>query len=150
MAKQNKNEKATSNYSASYKHGNLMMVSTILGMCTLLIVMLLSTAFKSANSVNMAFGISKAISLAFFVSFVVNGTLSIKKDKLFVEYCVYSFVMAFGFLSLCGTPFFLPSDVELINSIFTTKYTRIALISVNIVYLLWSFLYHGIKSDNKK
>lgn len=150
MATKNKIEKATNNYSASYKHGNLIMISTILGMCTLLVVMLLSTAFKSINSVNMAFGVSKTISVIFFISFIVTGILSVKKDKLFLEYCVYSLIMSLGFLSLCGTPFFLPSDVKFINSIFTTRYARVALIAVNILYLLWAFIYHGIKADNKK
>ena len=150
MATKNKIEKATNNYSSSYKHGNLIMISTILGMCTLLVVMLLSTAFKSINSVNLAFGVSKTISVVFFISFIVTGILSVKKDKLFLEYCVYSLIMSLGFLSLCGTPFFLPSDVNLINSVFTTRYARVALIAVNILYLLWSFIYHGIKADNKK
>jgi len=150
MAKQNNNENAAVYNSASYKHGNLMMISTVIGMCTLLIVMLLSTAFKSINSVNLAFGVSKVISALFFVAFIVSGILSIKKDRLFIEYCIYALVMSLGFLSLCGTPFFLPSNVAFINAIFSTRYTRIALISLNILYLLWSFLYHGIKADNKK
>ena len=150
MANQNKTKKTTNNYSNSYKHGNYMMISTMLAMCTRLVLMLLSTAFKSANSINMAFSVSKIISLVFFAAFIIMGILSFKKDKSLLEYCIYSFIMSMGFLSLCGTPFFLPMNVTWSNSLFTTRYAQAGITAVNVIYIVWTLVYHGIKSEKKK
>ena len=151
MAKQTKNNKTTKEYSNSYKHGNLMMISTMLGICTLLVVMLLSTAFKSVSSIDTAFGISKIISYVFLVSFVVVSVFSFKKDKALWEYAIYSLVMAIGFMALGGTSavFFLPKNVDFLNKLVTTRNANIGLIAANIAYLIFAFVYHVIKSEKK-
>lgn len=131
----------------SYKHSNLMMVSTTLSICTLLVLMLISTAFKSTiSSLVTARYASGVISALFFAGFVVLGFLSIKKDKSFIEYAIYSFVMSIGFLSLLGTPFFLPK-LDLINKLFTTKYVQAGIMFVNVIYLVWALTYHNIKAS---
>ncbi len=146
------NEKANkiSYNSNSYKHGNLMTVSTVLSLCTLMVLMLLSTAFKSSvASLLLARNASAIISALFFVAFAVLAFLAKKKDCCLWEYSLYSLVMSIGFLCLLGTPFFLPST-EVINALFRTKYAQAGIVAVNVIYLLATLIYHSVKSSEKK
>lgn len=123
-----------------------MMVSTTLAICSLLVLMLLSTAFKSTiNSLVMARNISAVISAVFFVAFVVLTSLSFKKDKSLLEYAIYSIVMSLGFLALLGTPFFLPK-ITFFNNLFTTRNAQAGIMLANIIYLIWALIYHNLKA----
>lgn len=136
-----------------YKHGNLMTASTIVCLITFMILMLLSTAFKSFNSIMTARTVSAVISGVFLVCFAGMTVLAVKKDRSFWEYSIYSLVMSFGFLSLRGIPFFVPAALygsKIIQTMFTTKYVQAGLIALNIVYLLGTLIYHTVKSSPKK
>lgn len=149
MMNNKKTNKATFN-SISYKHGNLMMTSTILSLSTLMVLMLLSTAFKSSvASLMLARSVSAVISAIFFAAFVVLAVLSKKKDASLWEYSIYSLVMSFAFLSLLGTPFFLPTT-DVINAMFRTKYVQAGITVLNVAYLIGALIYHTIKSTNRK
>ena len=133
----------------SYKHGNLMLISTTVSMCTLLALMLLSTAFKSSvSSLMMARGVSGVISGMFFAAFVVLAVLAGKKDRSLWEYSIYSFMMSIGFLSLLGVPFFLPA-AGFVTKLFTTRNAQAGIMLVNLIYLVATLIYHTIKSNQK-
>lgn len=143
-----KNNTYTKN--AAYRHGNLMTASTTVSLCTLMVLMLLSTAFKSSiSSLMMGRTVSAAVAVLFFVAFIVLAIIAKKKDRCFWEYSIYSLVMSVGFLSMLGTPFFLPST-DFINSIFRTQYAQAGIIAVNVVYLLATLIFHTVKSTEKK
>ncbi|MBQ7901449.1 MAG: hypothetical protein IJ365_05755 [Clostridia bacterium] len=146
----NKNvKKANNNEANSYKHGNLMLISTTVAICTLLVLMLLSTAFKSSvNSLMMARSVSGVISGVFLAAFVVLGVFAHKKDKSLWEYSVYSLIMSVGFLSLLGVPFFLPAT-NLVTMLFTTRNAQAGIVLVNVIYLVGTLTYHTIKSKDK-
>ena len=147
----NKKEMKNMSYNdRSYKHGNFMLASTTLSICTLLVLMLLTTAFKSTvNSLMTARLFSGIISAFFFAAFAVLAVLSVKKEKGLWEYAVYSFVMSMGFLSLLGVPFFLPTT-KFFEALFTTKNAQAGLLAVNIIYLIATLTYHTVKSKPEK
>ena len=148
MAKIIKKDKTNYN-SNSYKHGNLMTASAVLSLCTLMVLMLLSTAFKSSiTTLVMARGVSAIISALFFAAFIILAVLAKKKDCNLWEYSIYSLVMSLGFLSLLGTPFFLPAT-DMINSLFKTQYAQAGIVTVNVIYLLATLIYHSYKSTQK-
>lgn len=135
---------------AAYRHSNLMTASTVVCLCTLMVLMLLSTAFKSSiSSLMMGRAISAAVSAFFFVSFIVLAVFAKKKDRCFWEYSIYSLVMSLGFLSMLGTPFFLPST-DFINSIFRTQYAQAGIIAVNVMYLPATLIFHTLKSSGNR
>lgn len=146
----NKNQTKPTFNSISYKHGNLMMTSTIVCLCTLMVVMLISTAFKSSiASLMLARSVAGALSVLFFAAFVALAVMAKKKDCALWEYSIYSLIMSFGFLSMLGTPFFLPAT-DAINAMFRTKYVLAGLIAFNVVYLVSALIYHTVKSSHKK
>ena len=133
----------------SYKHGNLMLISTTVAMCTMLVLMLLSTAFKSSvDSLMMGRTFSAVISAFFFLAFIVTALFAKKKDCHLWEYSIYSFIMSVGFLSLLGVPFFLPA-VGFFTKLFTTRNAQAGIMLVNVVYLICTLTYHTVKSNKK-
>ncbi|MBQ8526083.1 MAG: hypothetical protein IJ460_05140 [Clostridia bacterium] len=146
----NKKENKNSYNSIAYKHGNLMTASTVLSLCTLMVLMLISTAFKSSvSSLMMARSATAVISALFFAAFVILAVMAKKKDCCLWEYSLYSLVMSIGFLCMLGTPFFLPAT-ESVNAIFRTKYAQAGIIAINVAYLLATLIYHTVKSNEKK
>ena len=144
----NKKQKSPSEAN-SYKHGNLMLISTTVAMCTILVLMLLSTAFKSSvDSLMMGRTVSAVISALFFLAFVVIAVFAKKKDRSLWEYSIYSFVMSVGFLSLLGVPFFLPA-VGFFTKLFTTRNAQAGIMLVNLIYLAATLTYHTVKSHKK-
>ncbi len=134
----------------SYKHGNYMIASTALGICTLMVLMLQATAFKSSvNSLMTARSFSGIISALFFIAFVVLTVLSAKRERGLWEYAAYSFVMSIGFLSLLGVPFFLPATA-FFETLFTTRNAQAGLLIANIIYLAVTLTYHTVKSKPGK
>lgn len=126
-----------------------MLISTAVAMCTLLVLMLLSTAFKSSvDSLMMGRNISAVISAVFFVAFLVVAVFAKKKDCSLWEYSIYSLIMSIGFLSLLGVPFFLPA-VGFITKLFTTRNAQAGIMLVNLIYLIGTLTYHTIKSSKK-
>ena len=126
-----------------------MLISTTVAMCTLLVLMLLSTAFKSSvDSLMMARGVSAIISGIFFVAFLVVAVFAKKKDCSLWEYSIYSLIMSVGFLSLLGVPFFLPAS-GFIPKLFTTRNAQAGIMLVNLIYLIGTLTYHTIKSSKK-
>ncbi len=124
-----------------------MMVSTTLALCSMLVLMLLTTAFKSTiSSLVIARSVSAIISAVFFASFVTLLILGIKKDKSLLEYAIYSVVMSLGFLALLGTPFFLPK-ITFFNNLFTTRNAQAGIVLVNIIYIIWALVYHNKQSS---
>ncbi len=147
MKKDNKN---MSYNDKSYKHGNYMIASTTLGICTLMVLMLLTTAFKSSvDSLMTARTFSGIISALFFAAFVVLTALSAKRERGLWEYAAYSFVMSVGFLSLLGVPFFLPAT-GFFDALFTTRNAQAGLLIANIIYLAVTLTYHTLKSNPNK
>ncbi len=133
----------------SYKHSNLMMISTTIAICSMLVLMLLSTAFRSTiSSLVLARGACGVISAVFFVAFVALGVLGFKKDKFLLEYAIYSIVMSLGFLSLLGTPFFLPK-IAFFNNLFTTRNAQAGIMLANIIYIIGAFIYHNRQSSKQ-
>ncbi len=124
-----------------------MMVSTTLAICSMLVLMLLTTAFKSTiSSLVIARSVSGIISAVFFASFVTLLILGIKKDKSLLEYAIYSIIMSLGFLALLGTPFFLPK-ITFFNNLFTTRNAQAGIVLVNIIYIIWALVYHNKQSS---
>ncbi len=137
------------NEANSYKHGNLMLISTTLSICTLLVLMLLSTAFKSSvDSLIIARGISAIISALFFGAFIVLAVFAKKKDCNLWEYSIYCIIMSLGFLALLGVPFFLPA-LGFFTKIFTTRNAQAGIMLVNLIYLVSTLTYHTVKSSKK-
>ena len=145
-----KNITTKNSYTEEYKHGNLMLISTSISLCSLMALMLLSTAFKSAFGTVM-FGriVSAILSGAFFIAFIITAYFAKKKDKSLWEYSIYSLIMAFGLLSLLGVPFFLPKT-PLFMAIFKTKYAQAGIVTFNVIYLIASLIYHTCKSSKIK
>ena len=66
-----KNNKKYSTATSSYKHGNLMLASTTMSICVLMVLMLITTAFKSTTgSLLMARTASGILSAIFFIDFI--------------------------------------------------------------------------------
>lgn len=148
MSKSNKKDKTNYN-SNSYIHGNLMTASAVLSLCTIMVLMLLSTAFKSSiSSLIIARVAAGTISALFFAAFIVLAVMAKKKDCNLWEFSIYSLVMSLGFLSMLGTPFFLPST-DFINSLFKTQYAQAGIVATNVIYLLGALIYHSYKSTKK-
>ena len=145
-----KNITTKNSYTEEYKHGNLMLISTSISICSLMALMLLTTAFKSTFGTVMFGRIAAAIlSGGFFIAFIATAYFAKTKDKSLWEYSIYSLIMAFGFLSLLGIPFFLPKT-PLFMAIFKTKYAQAGAIGFNVVYLIVSLIYHTYISSKTK
>ena len=144
------NNKKNSSYNSSYKHGNLMLASTTLSICVLMVLMLITTAFKSSiSSLMTARTVSGILSALFFISAIVLGFMANKKDKSFWEFSIYSLIMSIGFISLLGLPFFVPGT-KFFLSLFTTRNASAGLLLVNIIYLVFTLTYHTVKSKSEK
>ena len=140
----------TSYNDRSYKHGNYMIASTTLGICTLMVLMLLTTAFKSSvNSLMTARTFSAIISALFFIACVLLAVVSAKRERGLWEYSAYALVMSMGFLSLLGVPFFLPATT-FFETLFTTKNAQAGILVTNIIYLALTLTYHTVKSKPGK
>ena len=144
------NNKKNSSYNSSYKHGNLMLASTTLSICVLMVLMLITTAFKSSvNSLMTARTVSGILSALFFAGAIVLGFMAGKKDKSFWEFSIYSLIMSMGFISLLGLPFFVPAT-KFFLALFTTRNASAGILLVNIIYLVFTLIYHNVKSKSEK
>lgn len=133
----------------SLKHSNLMLSSTTLSMCTGVVLLLIYTSLKgSMNSFVFARTMCGAVSAVFFAAGIVLAVMTAKKDKCFLEFSIFSFVMSLGFLSMLGVPFFL-LGINGIEKLFVTKYVIFTVAVLDVLYLVLSLVYHTIKSNRK-
>ncbi len=129
----------------SLKHTNLMLSSTTLSMCTGIVLLLIYTSLKgSMNSFVFARTMCGVVSALFFAAGIVLAVMTAKKDKSFLEFAIFSFVMSFGFLSMLGVPFFL-LWADGIEKFFVTKYVITAVAVIDVLYLIVSLVYHTVK-----
>ena len=133
----------------SLKHSNLMLSSTTLSMCTGVVLLLIYTSLKgSMNSFVFARTMCGAVSAVFFAAGIVLAVMTAKKDKCFLEFSIFSFVMSLGFLSMLGVPFFL-LGINGIEKLFVTKYVIFTVAVLDVLYLVLSLAYHTVKSSRK-
>ena len=133
----------------SLKHSNLMLSSTTLSMCTGVVLLLIYTSLKgSMNSFVFARTMCGVVSALFFAAGIVLAVVTAKKDRCFLEFSIFSFVMSLGFLSMLGVPFFL-LGINGIEKLFVTKYVIFTVAVLDVLYLVLSLVYHTIKSNRK-
>ncbi len=133
----------------SLKHTNLMLSSTTLAMCTGIVLLLVYTSLKgSMNAFVFARTMCGVVSALFFAAGIILAVMTAKKDKSFLEFSIFSFLMSIGFLNMLGVPFFL-SWIEGIEKFFVTQYVIFVTAIIDVLYFIASLVYHTIKSSRK-